>query len=167
MLKHRQVVVAYPHRRTGLTIFSQVIQYNDEGAVLGIKHCSYDQGRILVVNESGIDSYGNIRQIAHLGAKGDNVAAAYNSVERFDDGTVVWTITQDRVTGSAALRPDGEIVFVQGQMNAAAKLAAQNLGAEDVMNDEWVPGFSLYACKPTEEPMQIAFKNKVNDRSNY
>jgi hypothetical protein len=160
--KHHQVLIAYPKSKTEQTIFAQVLQYDEQGRITGIKHCSFDKGAPMVINETRIDSFGNIRQMAHLGKKGGSDAA--NSVERFDDGTVLWTITHRGETGTAALKSNDEIVFVANQINDAAKLAAQNLGAELIKNNKWVPGFSIEACQPGGHPMQTTFKTKMREQ---
>jgi hypothetical protein len=158
--KRNQLVIVFPQTKTALTNFAQVINFDEEKNVIAIKHCSFDQGRPFVINETCIDALGNLRQIAHLGFKGESTAS--NSVERFDDGTVTWTITQDKFTGSAALRPNDEIVFIQNLMNEQAQLAARNFGAESVVADRWIPGFSFQACSAEENhPMQKAFKEKM------
>ena len=44
-----------------------------------------------------------------------------NAVERFDDGTMIWIITENKETGASALKPSEEIVFVANVINTAAK----------------------------------------------
>ncbi len=162
--KSRQVIMVYPYKKTGLTIFVQVVDYaEDLQTITGIKHCTFDQGKPLVINETLLDRHLNVRQLAHLGVKGSGLA--YNSVERFDDGTVAWTITlreeASKLTGMAALRPDDTIVIIGGDLNEASSLAAKNLGAEDIKDDKWTGVFSREACKPESHPMQKTFKETV------
>ena len=49
-----------------------------------------------------MDKFGNLRQLAHMGNKGGSIAL--NAVERFDDGTMVWIITENKETGASALK---------------------------------------------------------------
>ncbi len=157
--KNKQVLIAFPAKKTKQVIFVQVIQYDDEGNIIGVKHCSFGAGEPFVINESLIDKYGNYRQIAHLGKK-DNSDYA-NSVERFDDGTVAWIVTHGKDSGAAALRPNGEIIFVENQINDISKIAARNLGAEAIRDGNWSGEFSIEACQPDAHVMQVAFKDKV------
>ncbi len=162
--KNKQLIVAYPYKKTGITIFVQVIDYDDDFKnVIGIKHCTFDEGNAIVVNETILDSYSNLRQLAHLGIKG--AGKAFNSVERFDDGTVAWTITvkkdKEKITGVAALKPDDTILIVRDELNEASMLAAKNLGAEEVIDDKWTGNFSKAACKVDCHPMQRTFKDTV------
>ncbi|MDD9897621.1 MAG: hypothetical protein OXU45_01340 [Candidatus Melainabacteria bacterium] len=157
--KANQVIIAFPAKKSRNTVFAQVIQYNDEGHILGIKHCSFSEAKPLVINESFIDEYRNYRQIAHLGPKGESDYV--NSVERFDDGSVSWIISHKGETGAAVLRPSGEIVFVQDQINDVAYIAARNLGGEGVIDGNWTGEFDPRACEPDAEMMQEVFKDKV------
>ena len=157
--KNNQVIIAFPCKKTKQTLFAQVIQYNEHGMITGIKHCSFGDDEPLVINESLIDKFNNYRQIAHLGAK-DN-SKYFNSVERFDDGTVSWIISHESQIGAAALRPDGSIVFIENQQNHAVEIAARNLGAEGVQDASWTGKFDPEACKPNANVMQEAFKDKV------
>jgi hypothetical protein len=162
--KANQVIIAYPNEKTHQTNFVQVIQYDDQTRVTGIKHCTFDNGEPLVINETLVDEYGNLRQIAHLGKKSE--LEIYNSVERFDDGTVAWVITQNKLNGSAILTKEAEIYFVQNERNDSSELAARNLGAESVEDGEWTGKFSEKACKEESSPMQEAFKDKVRKQIN-
>lgn len=159
-----QVLIAYPSEKTQQTNFVQVIQYDDAHHIISVKHCSFDKTEPIVINETTVDQYRNLRQIAHLGARGES--KYLNSVERFDDGTVCWTISLAKETATAALRPSNEIVFAQNLMNHCTEMAARNLGAEDLENDEWAGKFSLEACKPESHPLQEAYKNKVRKQIN-
>lgn len=164
LAKSRQLIFAYPDKASKLTLFVQVIQYAEDGTVASIKHCSFADGEPLVINETTVDKFNNVRQIAHLGAKGGG--ENYNSVERFDDGTVCWIVTNGKETGAAALKPDNEIVFVGNLMNDSAKLAARNLGAEGVKNGKWNGSFAASACKAKCLPIQEAFRQKTRAQLN-
>lgn len=162
--KTGQAIIVYPNPKTGLTQLIQVLEYNQDNKIIGIRHCVFDQGEAVVVNETKVDKFNNVRQVAHVGVKGNSTA--YNSVERFDDGTVTWIITREGLTGAAALTEKGEIFIVGGMenFNLSSDLAARNLGAEGVENDKWDGKFCQEACKPDDHPMQKAFKDKARDQ---
>ena len=164
LTKGNQVIIAYLAEKTKQTNFVQVIQYDEETRVRGIKHCTFDNGEPLVINETLVDEYGNLRQIAHLGAKGESMF--FNSVERFDDGTVSWIITDGKLTGAAILDSKGKIAFIQEEINSSTELAARNLGAEEVIDGEWTGKFSIEACNGESSPVQEAFKTKVRKQIN-
>ncbi len=154
---------AYVNERSGLTLFVQYIYRDSNGRVLKLLHCMFDKGEPFVVNESRIDDYGNIRQISHVGKKGGSNVK--NSLERFDDGTVVWTVTDGEKSGTAILRPNGEIKVLGGMLNALNMIAARNLGAEGLNKDgSWDEKFSLSACKPDDHPMQKEYKDSVRNQ---
>ncbi len=163
--KTRQLIIAYPYKKTGVTIFVQVVDLaEDLSTATAIKHCTFDEGAPIVINESMLDKSASVRQLAHLGVKGSG--KAYNSVERFDDGAVAWTVTikdgTNKVTGMAVLKPDDSVEIMHDVMNEASILAAKNLGAEDVQNDKWTGSFSREACSGlNDHPMQAAFKDTV------
>jgi len=157
-----QVIMAYAGEKTKKTNFIQVIQYDSKRNIRGIKHCLYDNGIPLVINETIVDKYRNLRQIAHLGAKGGS--EYLNAVERFDDGTVSWIITHKKEFGAAVLKTNGQIVFVANKQNEAAEIAARNLGAEAVINGKWSGNFSIEACGTEVDPLQETFKNKVREQ---
>ncbi|MDA0771843.1 MAG: hypothetical protein O3C63_02760 [Cyanobacteria bacterium] len=160
--KSNQVIIAFPATKSRKTIFAQVIQYTDENHILGIKHCSFSESEPLVINESFIDTFGNYRQIAHLGPKGKS--EYLNSVERFDDGSVSWIVSYQGENGAAVLRPNGEISFVENMINHAAHIAARNLGAEGVEDGTWTGEFDELACQPDANVMQEVFKDKVRSQ---
>jgi DeoR/GlpR family transcriptional regulator of sugar metabolism len=157
--KTRQIITVYPHRKSHQSLFAQVVQYDEQNNVNSIKHCSFDNNSPYILNESKIDKFGNLRQIAHVGKKGGGIAQ--NSVERFDDGTLIWVITQEKETGAAALKPNDEVVFVGNVINNAAKLAARNMGAEVVIGNTWGGRFCPSGCRPECHPMQQHFKSQV------
>jgi DNA-binding cell septation regulator SpoVG len=156
------VMIAYPNEKTKQTNFVQIIHYDKNKRIDGIKHCVFDNGTPMVINETLIDKFKNIRQISHLGKKGSS--SAINSVERFDDGTVSWIISNEKENGAACLMNSGEIVFVQSILNSATELAARNLGAEGCDNGKWTGVFDLSACKSNGNPVQDAFKTKVREQ---
>ncbi len=160
--KNNQVLIAFPAQKTKQTIFVQVIQYDSENRITSIKHCSFSENSPLVINESLIDKFNNYRQIAHLGCKSES--KYFNSVERFDDGTVSWIINHEKQSGAAVLRPNGQILMVEKKHNHAAEMAARNLGAEGVKDGNWSGSFDAQACLPNAQVMQEAFKDKVRNQ---
>ena len=157
--KNNQVIIAYPNEKEKTTNFIQVIQYDNNENILGIRHCTFAGNSPLVINETTIDKFKNLRQIAHLGAKGES--EYLNSVERFDDGTVSWIITHRGISGSGVLKPNGEIVFVENIYNESTQVAVKNLGAEKVVDGTWTGEVDLDACTKNSSPMQEAYKDKV------
>lgn len=159
LTKSNQVLIAYPAQKTEFVNFVQVIQYDENKKIIGLKHCTFDNGEPLVINETLIDKFTNLRQIAHLGFKGGSQNA--NSVERFDDGTVAWIISGDNQNGAAALRANGRIEFIENIRNKSAELAAKNLGAEKVIAGKWTGEFSEEVCNNDQEILHESFKSKV------
>jgi hypothetical protein len=142
--------------------FAQVVTYDKQKRIRGVRHCSFDNAKPLIINESYVDKYGNLRQIAHMGSKsGSDV---FNSAERFDDGTVSWIVSQNKTTGAAVLRPNGEILFVENLINDQSLIAARNLGAEGVIEGQWSGVFSQEACLRDCHPLQETFKIKVRQQ---
>jgi hypothetical protein len=160
--KNNQVIIAYPNEKEKTTNFIQVIQYDEDENILGIRHCTFAENSPLVINETVIDKYNNLRQIAHLGAKGDS--NYLNSVERFDDGTVAWIITHEGISGSGVLKTNGEIFFIEDIYNESTKVAIKNLGAEKVDDGKWTGEVDLQACKEIGSAMQEAYKSKVRQQ---
>lgn len=162
----RETSVAYTNTKTGLTHFVQVITRDTEGNIRRLVHCMYDKGMPFVINESIIDEEARLRQIAHVGKKGDSKVK--NALERFDDGTVTWTVTNDEGSGTAALKPNGEIIILgDGDMDYAKMLAARNLGAEGLTKrGTWDGCFSLQACLANDHPMQKEYKDAVRRQIN-
>ena len=157
--KNNQVLIAYPNEKDKTTNFIQVIQYDNNQNILGIRHCTFAENSPLVINETTVDKFNNLRQIAHLGAKGDS--SYLNAVERFDDGTVSWVITQDGINGAGLLLPNGEIRFTENVINESTKIAIRNLGAEKVVDGHWTGEVDFDACKVNSSPVQEAYKDKV------
>jgi hypothetical protein len=158
--KTGQSVVIYPHSQTGLSQFIQVIEKNKAGEVRSVKHSVFDNGVPILVNETSLDKFDNIRQIAHVGAKPGSIIK--NAVERFDDGTVIWTVTKENESGSAALKLNGEIIVVGEELNDLNMLAAKNLGAEGILNDgTWTGAFSLEGCLAKDHPEQQEYKESA------
>jgi hypothetical protein len=160
--KKSTVLIAYPCEKTKFTNFVQVIHYDKNKRIDAIKHCTFDSGEPLVINETLIDKFKNVRQIAHLGTKGGS--KFLNSVERFDDGTVSWIINDGETSGAACLLTNGKIVFVESKLNSSTELAARNLGAEKVVDGEWLAEFDVKACLDMGNSLQETFKGKVRSQ---
>jgi hypothetical protein len=157
--KNNQTIIAYPNEKDKTTNFIQVIQYDNDENILGIRHCTFAENIPLVINETTIDKFNNLRQIAHLGAKGEN--NYLNAVERFDDGTVSWIITNNGTNGAGLLLPNGEIKYIENIFNESTKVAIRNLGAEKIIDGSWTGEVDLEACKINSSPVQEAYKDKV------
>jgi hypothetical protein len=160
--KKSTVLIAYPCEKTKFTNFVQVIHYDKNKRIDGIKHCVFDKGEPLVINETLIDTFKNIRQIAHLGTKGQS--KFLNSVERFDDGTVSWVIHDGDTSGAACLLTSGKIIFVENKLNYSTELAARNLGAEKCIDGDWTGEFDISACHELGNTLQETFKAKVRSQ---
>lgn len=161
-LSANQIIIVYVTDSTKHSNFAQVVTYDKQKRIRGVRHCSFDNAKPLIINESYVDKYGNLRQIAHMGSKsGSDV---FNSAERFDDGTVSWIVSQNKTTGAAVLRPNGEILFVENLINDQSLIAARNLGAEGVIEGQWSGVFSQEACLRDCHPLQETFKIKVRQQ---
>ena len=164
--------------------FMQVITRNPAGEIINLKNITYDAGEPVVINESLIDKFGNKRGIAHIGAKGPN-ATIMNALERFDDGTICWHVSQGLdipktrliannmlkydfcpESATALMKEDGSVFFVDpitGQLvlrdnlTQLAQTAARNLGAEgiDANTQDWTGDFALEACIAEAEDRYI------------
>ncbi len=144
--------IAFVNPRLQLIQYMQTMRYNAEAKIVDMKHVVFEAGLPLVINQSTFDIYGNLRNIAHVGMTGSNSNSFQNSLERFDDGTVVWTSSdfKDRQTqtGSAALRDSGEVIIIEGGNKVMAEFSARNLGAEGINPKTlaWTDRFSPDAC---------------------
>ena len=162
--KTRQVITVYPHRKSGEALFAQVVQFDEQNKVSSVKHCSFDNLKPYILNESKVDKFGNLRQLAHLGTKGGSLAL--NAVERFDDGTMVGVITENKETGASAMKPSFEITFVGNVINTAAKKAARNMGSELIVDHQWGGRFCPSGCRAESHPLQHGFKVQVKNQIN-
>lgn len=133
--------------------FVQIVTRDLGGSVSNLKHVVFDAGAPIVINESRIDEYGRMRQIAHVGDWGGQ-SEYLNSVERFDDGSIVWTLTEQRKkyprSASAVLLPDGSIETLKKRDNDLYQAAARNLGAEGInpRTGKWTGRYDKKACCP-------------------
>ncbi len=144
--------VAFVNPRLQLIQYMQTMRYNEQAKIVDMKHVVFEAGLPLVINQSKFDIYGNLRNIAHVGMTGSNSNSFQNSLERFDDGTVVWTSSDFKsekvLTGSAALKDNGEVIIIDGGDQTMAEFSARNLGAEGINPTTlaWTNRFSPDAC---------------------
>jgi hypothetical protein len=148
-----EVVIAYINQARGLIQFIQTITRNIYGDIIDLKHIVYELGIPIVINQSTFDKFGNLRNIAHVGITGNAQNGFINSLERFDDGTVLWTSSEKDsqdiyLTGSAALKFDGEVVLVDGGDRRMSEFSARNLGAEGIhpRTLSWTGRYSPEGC---------------------
>jgi hypothetical protein len=154
----KSYTVARINPELDLVQFIQEVHKDINGRIYCIKHINFDLGEAFVVNESRIDKFGNRRNIAHVGVTGSKYNTLKNSLERFDDGTILWTVSDysgPRIkTGSAAMKENGEVQLVgedQSRFNQRlAEQAAKNMGAEGInlRTQQWTGRFSRDGCMP-------------------
>lgn len=168
------IQVAYINPELGCIQFIQEITRNNYMSIVDVKHIVFEMGIALVINQTCYDEFGNLRNIAHVGVTGNQKTGYNNSLERFDDGTIIWTCSNHKAkgipTGSAALKDNGEIILIAGDPNLA-KSAARNLGAEGINehNQTWTGQYSESACIPEAEDRFIIrreYKNAVRKQAN-
>ena len=83
---------------SGFANFMQIVKKNEEGIPTNVIFMPFHGGKAVVMAESYIDDDGRLRNVAHIGIAG---AAAVNNtktdrrsgLERFDDGTMMWTVS--------------------------------------------------------------------------
>jgi hypothetical protein len=143
------------HPDTKLVKFIQIIRRNKLSEVDSIIHINFDAGIAVSVNESYVDKDGNLRNYVHLGITGAASNSRRSGIERFNDGTVIWTVSAYKRgryrTGAAALRPDGSVVLMRNSQDLLlAQTAARDIGAEQVnpVNQSWTGRFSPDSCVP-------------------
>jgi len=149
-LKETTVAVFNPHLQ--VLQFVQIIQRDIVGDIVNLKHIVFDAGEPIVINEARLDQFGKLRQIAHVGDWGGS-SQYLNSVERFDDGSIVWTITEQDAeanSASAALKEDGQIVILKNLDTPLHRVVARNLGAEaiDPNTGRWAGSYDPEAAMP-------------------
>lgn len=147
-----ELTIAYINPEQELIQFIQTIRYDEFEEIIDLKHVVFEVGMPLVINQSCYDSYGNLRNIAHVGVTGSKSNSFHNSLERFDDGTIVWTTTDYKdgikVSGAAALKETGEVVLLPGSDKEMAEFSARNLGAEGISlkTSKWTGYYAPEAC---------------------
>lgn len=147
-----EINLAYINPHLELVQFIQCSKYNEEGQLIDLKHVVFETGLPLVINQSCFDKDGCLRNVAHVGVTGSVTNGFHNSLERFDDGTVIWTSSDLKegksITGSAALKSSGEVVLLHGSDKTMAEFSARNLGAEGInpRTLAWTEKFSPDAC---------------------
>jgi hypothetical protein len=151
-IEGEEIVIAYINQNRGTIQFIQTITRNIYGDIIDLKHVVYELGIPIVINQSTFDKFGNLRNIAHVGVTGSSQNGFINSLERFDDGSVIWTSSESvkgkYVSGSAALKPDGAVILLSGGENRMSEFSARNLGAEGIhpRTLSWSGKYSSDAC---------------------
>jgi hypothetical protein len=147
-----EIVIAYLNPNLEIVQFFQSYKIDDYGDVYDVKHVVCETGIPIVVNQTFIDKFGNHRNVAHVGVTGSKKNSFYNSLERFDDGSLVWTSSDFKfgreATGSAVLLDDGSIKLLEGSDMEMAEFSARNLGAEaiDPKTLKWKGKYSAEGC---------------------
>ena len=147
-----EIVVAYLNPNLNIVQYFQSYRIDQYGEVYEVKHVVCEIGIPIVVNQTIIDKFGNYRNIAHVGVTGSKKNSFYNSLERFDDGSLVWTSSDykfgKQATGSAVLLDDGSIKLLEGSDMLMAEFSARNLGAEaiDPKTLKWKGQYSPEGC---------------------
>lgn len=147
-----ELTIAYINPEQELIQFIQTIKYDEFEEIIDLKHVVFEVGMPLVINQSCYDCYGNLRNIAHVGVTGSVSNSFHNSLERFDDGTIVWTTSDYKdginVTGAAALKETGEVILLPGSDQEMAEFSARNLGAEGISlkTSKWTGAYAPEAC---------------------
>jgi len=169
------VHIAHLNRHFGFTQFFQSFKLNDYGEIIDLRHVVCEAGVPIVINQSFIDAYDNLRSVAHVGITGSKKNSFYNSLERFDDGSLIWTSSDFKqgknLTGSAVLFEDGRIVLIKGSDQQLAQFSARNLGAEAInpKNLKWKGRFSKEGCISLYEDsyaMRREYKMQVKHKVN-
>jgi len=147
-----EITIAYINPDQQLIQFIQSIKYDEFEEIIDLKHVVFEVGMPLVMNQSCYDCYGNLRNIAHVGITGSLSNSFHNSLERFDDGTIVWTTSDYKnginISGSAALKETGEVLLLPGSNLTMAEFSARNLGAEGISlkTSKWTGAYAPEAC---------------------
>lgn len=132
-----------------------------ESEIMDVKHLSFEAGIALVINQSTLDNDGRLRNLAHVGVTGSKANAFKNTLERFDDGTVIWTTSDYKTfrnkTGAAAFFPDGRVEIIEGSNKRLGEYSARNLGAEgvDPETQEWTGFYDPDACVAEKDDKYI------------
>jgi hypothetical protein len=169
----QELVIAYVNPQYNFVQFFQTIIRDDMDRIIDLKHVVCEAGLPLVMNQTTIDQFGNLRNIAHVGITGSQENAFRNSLERFDDGTIVWTTSDYKygrnLTGSAVMKDSGEVIILEGSDRELAEFSARNLGAEsiDPYTLAWTGTFDEEACMPEMDDKFIVrreYKAAVRDK---
>jgi hypothetical protein len=154
-----ETAIAIFNPNLGFLQFMQILEKDLAGNVTNLKHIVFEAGDPIVINESRLDQFGKLRQIAHVGDWGGK-SEYLNSVERFDDGSILWTLTEQnaaRNSASAALKEDGQIVILKNLDSSLHQVVARNLGSEgiDANTGRWTGRFDPAAMRPEYEDKYI------------
>lgn len=153
--------IAYINPRLELIQFIQTVRYNKDLKIVDLRHVIFEAGMPLVANQSCFDCYGNLRNIAHVGVTGSVSNSFQNSLERFDDGTIVWTSSDykdgKKLTGAAVLRDNGQVILLKDGDKTLSEYSGRNLGAEGInpRTLAWTGAFSCDGALPESEDKYI------------
>ena len=170
-----ETVVAYLNPNLEIVQFFQTYKTDDYGQMIEVTHVVCETGMPIVVNQTIVDEFGNHRNIAHVGVTGSKKNSFYNSLERFDDGSLVWTSSDYKfgrnLTGSAVLLDDGSIHLLEGSDMQMAEFSARNLGAEaiDSQTLKWKGEYSAEGCIREEDDKYVTrreYKAQVRKKVN-
>lgn len=170
-----EIVVAHLNPVLQIVQFFQCYRIDEYGEVREVKHVVCETGIPIVANQTLIDKYGNHRNIAHVGVTGSKKNSFYNSLERFDDGSLVWTSSDFKfgknVTGSAVLLDDGSIKLLEGSDTEMVEFSARNLGAEaiDAKTLKWKGKYSAEGCIAEDQDKYVTrreYKAQVRSKVN-
>jgi len=87
--------------------------------------------------------------------------AFQNSLERLDDGTIIWTSSDfkdgQKLNGAAILRENGHVILLEDGDKTMAEFSARNLGAEGINAKTlaWTGNYSADACLAETEDKYI------------
>jgi hypothetical protein len=170
-----ETTVAYINPNLEIVQFFQTYIKDEFGQIVDVRHVVCETGMPIVINQTMIDEFGNHRNIAHVGVTGSKKNSFYNSLERFDDGSLVWTSSDFKfgrnLTGSAVIRDDGSIELLEGSDLQMAEFSARNLGAEaiDPKTLKWKGKYSKEGCIREEDDKYVTrreYKAQVRTKVN-
>lgn len=153
--------IAYINPRLQLIQYIQTVRYDTNLKLIDLRHVVFEAGLPLVANQSCFDKFGNLRNIAHVGVTGSETNAFQNSLERLDDGTIIWTSSDfkdgQKLTGAAILRENGQVILLEDGDKTMAEFSARNLGAEGInaRTLAWTGNYSADACLAESEDKYI------------
>ena len=170
-----EIIVAYLNPKLQITQFFQSYKLDGLGEIYDVKHVVCEAGLPIVINQTIKDCYGNLRNIAHVGVTGSKKNNYFNSLERFDDNSFIWTSSDYKygrnLTGSAVLFDDGRIELIDGSDHTMSEVSARNLGAEAINPKtlKWKGKFSHDGCIAEEFDKYVVrreYKAKVRTQVN-
>lgn len=171
--KDDEVFIAYVHPEFELVQYFQSYKRDEYREIIDVKHIVCEHGEPIVMNQSAKDKFGITRNMAHVGITGSTENAFRNSLERYDDGSILWTTSDYKfgrqATGAAILKMDGLVYIVKGSDRRLGEFSARNLGAEGINPKTlaWTGKFDHKACVPEKDDKYIVrreYKNAVRQK---